>query len=83
MSPRRITQEDEVTIEQTPPQSPTFHDVREVAGILRMSRMTVYRAISTGEIAAVRIRGRWLVPAKVIAELVDKATSAIDTEGER
>lgn len=71
-----------MTLEQTPP-GPTFHDVREVAGILRMSRMTVYRAISTGEIAAVRIRDRWLVPAKVITELVAKATAVVDTDGER
>ena len=72
-----------MTIEQTSPQGPTFHDVREVAGILRMSRMTVYRAIASGELAAVRIRGRWLVPAKVIAALVAKATEAPETEGER
>jgi excisionase family DNA binding protein len=73
----------EVTIEQASPQGPTFHDVREVAGILRMSRMTVYRAIASGEIAAVRIRGRWLVPAAVIARLEAKATEPTDAEGER
>lgn len=53
---------------------PTFYDVQEVADMFKMSRMTVYRAIGSGEIKAVRIRGRWLVPARVIEALVDEAT---------
>jgi len=56
--------------------SPTFYDVQEVADMFKMSRMTVYRAIGSGELKAVRIRGRWLVPARVIEELVDEATRA-------
>jgi excisionase family DNA binding protein len=65
-----------MTIDQASEKEPTFHDVREVAGILRMSRMTVYRAIASGELAAVRIRGRWLVPARVIRALEAKADQA-------
>ena len=52
---------------------PTFYDVSTVAAMFRMSRMTVYRAIHTGELPAVRIRGRWLIPAKAIEALVAKA----------
>ncbi|GAA4536621.1 hypothetical protein GCM10023175_03800 [Pseudonocardia xishanensis] len=53
---------------------PTFYDVQEVADMFKMSRMTVYRAISSGELAAVRIRGRWLVPARAIDALIETAT---------
>ena len=49
---------------------PTFYDVAEVAEMLKMSRMTVYRAVRSGELRSVRIRGRILIPAKVIEELV-------------
>jgi excisionase family DNA binding protein len=57
---------------------PTFYDVQEVADMFKMSRMTVYRAIGSGELAAVRIRGRWLVPARAIEALIDKATTPDD-----
>ena len=59
--------------------APTFYDVRDVAQMFQMSRMTVYRAIRAGELPAVRIRGRWLVPAKVIEALVDAAEAAVTT----
>lgn len=55
---------------------PTFYDVQGVAQMFKMSRMTVYRAIRSGELPAVRIRGRWLVPAKVIEALVQSAEDA-------
>lgn len=55
------------------PVGPRFYDVREVAVMFRMSRMTVYRAIGSGELPAVRMRGRWLVPARVIDALVEEA----------
>ncbi len=59
--------------------APTFYDVRDVAQMFQMSRMTVYRAIRTGELPAVRIRGRWLIPARVIEALVDAAEAAATT----
>lgn len=55
---------------------PTFYDVAEVAEILKMSRMTVYRAVNSGELRSVRIRGRILIPAKVIDELVTGAAES-------
>ena len=54
---------------------PTFYDVQEVADMFKMSRMTVYRAIGSGELRAVRIRGRWLVPGTVIEALVAEAVA--------
>lgn len=35
--------------------SPEFQTVAEVAAILRVSNMTVYRLINTGSLAAIRI----------------------------
>ena len=53
--------------------SPRFYSVAEVAEIFRMSSMTVYRAIASGEFPAVRIRGRWIVPARAVDELIEAA----------
>lgn len=50
-----------------------FHSVTEVARIFGMSPMTVYRAIAAGEFPAVRIRGRLIVPAMAIQEMVEAA----------
>ncbi|MEJ2862601.1 helix-turn-helix domain-containing protein [Actinomycetospora flava] len=47
----------------------------EVAAMFKMSRMTVYRAINSGELRAIRIRGRLLIPAVVIDGLVEEATA--------
>lgn len=60
-----------------PSAPPTFYDVQDVAEMFRMSRMTVYRAIRSGELPAVRIRGRWIVPASVVDALVAKAEAAL------
>lgn len=60
-----------------PSPAPTFYDVQAVARMFHMSRMTVYRAIREGELPAVRIRGRWLVPARVIDALVSAAEAAV------
>jgi excisionase family DNA binding protein len=59
------------------PSPPTFYDVQNVADMFRMSRMTVYRAIRSGELPAVRIRGRWLVPARVVDALIANAEAAL------
>lgn len=61
---------------------PTFYDVKAVAEMFHMSRMTVYRAIRDGELAAVRIRGRYIVPAKVIEALIASAESAAEQQAE-
>ena len=62
-------------------QAPKFYDVQEVADMLKMSRMTVYRAIGTGELHAVRIRGRWLVPARVIDQLAESGDAVAAPDG--
>jgi excisionase family DNA binding protein len=55
--------------------SPRFYSVAEVADILGMSTMTVYRAIAAGEFPAVRIRGRLIVPARAVESMIDAAVS--------
>lgn len=67
--------EDTVTLNEKTATAPTFYDVAEVAEMFKMSRMTVYRAINSGELRAIRIRGRLLVPAAVIESLVADATA--------
>lgn len=57
----------------TEPPPRQFHSVTEVARMFGMSPMTVYRAISAGEFPAVRIRGRLIVPARAIEEMVEAA----------
>jgi excisionase family DNA binding protein len=69
-----------VSISKGGPAGPTLYDVAEVAAMFKMSRMTIYRAIGSGELRAVRIRGRWLVPASVIDALVTEATSDAPTD---
>ena len=56
------------------PQKPkTFLSVAETAQLMRMSEMTLYRAIAAGEFPAVRIRGRLIIPARAIDEMVEAA----------
>jgi excisionase family DNA binding protein len=49
----------------------TFLSVAETARLLGMSEMTLYRAINAGEFPAVRIRGRLIIPARAIEEMVE------------
>jgi excisionase family DNA binding protein len=58
-----------------PVTAPKFYSVSQVAQMLGMSPMTVYRAIAAGEFPAVRIRGRLIVPAKAVEAMADVATA--------
>ncbi len=60
---------------------PKFYSVAQVAAMLGMSPMTVYRAIAAGEFPAVRIRGRLIVPAKAVdamAEIASNSQATVD-----
>lgn len=52
---------------------PRFYSVSQVAALLGMSAMTIYRAIEAGEFPAVKVRGRWIVPAKAVDAMEDAA----------
>lgn len=56
-----------------------LYQVSEVAELLRVSKQTVYRAINDGELAAVRIRSRKLVPESAITAVLQRATTADGT----
>lgn len=55
--------------------APRFYSVAQVAAMLGMSGMTVYRAISAREFPAVRVRGRLIVPAKAVEAMVEAAVT--------
>ncbi|GIG58777.1 hypothetical protein Lfu02_31490 [Longispora fulva] len=48
------------------PPAPRFYNVAEAALLMKLSEPTVYRAIRAGEFPAIRVRGRYVVPAKAI-----------------
>jgi excisionase family DNA binding protein len=50
-----------------------FYSVAEVARMFGMSPMTLYRAIAAHEFPAVRVRGRLIVPSRVLDAMVDAA----------
>jgi excisionase family DNA binding protein len=56
-------------------EAPRFYSVAQVAAMLGMSSMTLYRAIGDGEFPAVRIRGRLIVPARAIDAMAEAAVA--------
>jgi excisionase family DNA binding protein len=56
-------------------EAPRFYSVAQVAQMLGMSTMTLYRAIKDGEFPAVRIRGRLIVPARAVEAMADAAVA--------
>ena len=50
---------------------PSFYTVEEVSEVLRVDPVTIYRAIRAGEFPAVKIRKRYVVPARAIDMLVE------------
>lgn len=57
--------------------TPRFYSVAQVAAMLGMSPMTVYRAIAERQFPAVRVRGRLIVPAKAVDAMADVATAEL------
>jgi excisionase family DNA binding protein len=49
--------------------SKRFYTVSEAAELLRVSEVTLYREIRLNRFPALKIRGRYVVPAKAIDEL--------------
>ena len=54
---------------------PRFLNVAEAARILGTHSMTLYRAINAGEFPAVKIRGRYVIPARVLDAMEEAAMS--------
>jgi excisionase family DNA binding protein len=60
-----------------------FFSVSEAAKILKVSEVTIYRGINAGQFPAVKIRGRYVVPAKAIDQLEASALEQVAAETER
>lgn len=52
---------------------PKFMTVAEVAGQMRVSKMTVYRLVHSGELEAVRVGRSFRVPEKAVEEFLANA----------
>ena len=50
-----------------------FLTVAEVAALMRVSKMTVYRLVHSGELAAVRVGRSFRVPEKAVHEYLREA----------
>ncbi|MCP2261711.1 transcriptional regulator, AlpA family [Streptoalloteichus tenebrarius] len=50
-----------------------FLTVAEVAAIMRVSKMTVYRLVHSGELPAVRVGRSFRVPEKAVNEYLENA----------
>lgn len=55
---------------QNSPSVPQFLTVAEVAAITRVSRMTVYRMVHSGELPAVRFGSSYRVPKSALEQLL-------------
>ena len=52
---------------------PTFMTVAEVATQMRVSKMTVYRLVHSGELEAVRVGRSFRVPETAVEEFLSKS----------
>ncbi|MCA1675022.1 MAG: helix-turn-helix domain-containing protein, partial [Actinobacteria bacterium] len=65
-------------------EAPRFYSVAQVAAMLGMSAMTLYRAIADGQFPAIRVRGRLIVPAKAVEAMAEAAVvdhTVVDAAG--
>ena len=53
-----------------------FRSVAETASILGMSEVTLYRAIHAGGFPAIKVRGRYVVPSRVIDDMESSALAS-------
>jgi excisionase family DNA binding protein len=51
----------------------TFLTVAEVAGLMRVSKMTVYRLVHAGELPAVRVGRSFRVPEEAVNEYLRRS----------
>ncbi len=57
-----------------PQPSPHFMTVTEVAEVMRVSKMTVYRLIHAGELPAIRVGKSFRVPQAAVDQLFDASS---------
>ncbi|MEV6603873.1 helix-turn-helix domain-containing protein [Kutzneria sp. NPDC051319] len=59
-----------------PNSRPVFYTVQEAAQVLRVNAATIYRAIQDDAFPAVRLRTRYVVPARAVDELAEQAAQS-------
>lgn len=52
-----------------------FYTVAEAAAELRVDKATLYRAIRDDAFPAVKLRARYVIPAKALEQLIDQAAA--------
>lgn len=57
-------------------QDPKFFTVAEVASVMRVSKMTVYRLVNSGELNAVRVGRSYRVPEAALTAFLKGAYNA-------
>lgn len=57
-----------------------FMTVTEVAGMMRVSRMTVYRMIHAGDLPAVRFGRSYRVPQEAVQAIISDTDAATGTD---
>ncbi|WIK65445.1 helix-turn-helix domain-containing protein [Gleimia hominis] len=60
---------------------PRFVTVAEVADLMRVSRMTVYRMIHSGDLPAMRVGKSFRVPQAAVSQLIDAGLSGWEENG--
>jgi predicted DNA-binding transcriptional regulator AlpA len=56
--------------------TPRFRSVPDTAEILGMSEVTLYRAIREGQFPAIKVRGRYVVPSRVLDDMESAAIAS-------
>ncbi|TFV51754.1 helix-turn-helix domain-containing protein [Blastococcus sp. TF02A-35] len=63
--------------ERPAPRAVSFLTVAEVAAIMRVSKMTVYRLVHGGELSAVRVGRSFRVPETAVREYLSEARTDV------
>jgi excisionase family DNA binding protein len=70
---RNPTQPSNTTGVAAQPRERRFYTVAEAADLLRLSAPTLYREIRAGRFPAIRVRGRYVIPAKAVDAMEEAA----------
>lgn len=62
-----------------PKDTPQFVTVSEVAGLMRVSKMTVYRMIHSGELPALRLGKSFRIPETAVHKLLQNSVNQWDS----
>ena len=64
-------------------EAPRFVTVAEVAEYMRVSKMTVYRMIHSGDIPAIRVGKSFRVPQQAVQQLIEQGMQTWTAQGDQ